>query len=72
MGETRETRLAEFHEENATTVIGLREGSMLRIDGDSMQLRGLRGAKLFRPGTPSEELAVGDDLSALLAQGSSK
>jgi dipeptidase E len=66
MGETRETRLAEFHEENDTAVIGLREGAMLRVDGDAMQLRGVRGAKLFQRGHPPAELAVGADLSGLL------
>jgi dipeptidase E len=68
MGETRETRLAEFHEENETPVIGLREGAMLRVSGESMQLRGLRGARLFQRGRTPEEIAVGADLSWLLAQ----
>jgi dipeptidase E len=31
MGETREQRLAEFHEENDVTVLGPREGSWLRV-----------------------------------------
>jgi len=66
MGETRETRLAEFHEENETVVIGLREGAMLRVDGDTMELRGLRGGRLFQRGSPAVDLAVGADLSALL------
>lgn len=68
MGETRETRLAEFHEENATPVIGLREGAMLRVSGESMELRGTRGARLFQRGQAPQELAVGTDLSWLLAQ----
>ena len=72
MGETRETRLAEFLEENATPVIGLREGAMLRVRGNSMQLVGLRGAKLFRRGSAAQELPVGADLSWLLVQGCSK
>ena len=32
MGETREVRLREFHEENETPVVGIREGSMLRVE----------------------------------------
>ena len=34
MGETRETRIREFHEENPVPVVGLREGAMLRVEGD--------------------------------------
>ncbi|MBI1869460.1 dipeptidase PepE [Candidatus Gottesmanbacteria bacterium] len=47
MGETREQRLKEFHEENETPVIGLREGSWLRVEGSKIQLKGTGGAKLF-------------------------
>ena len=36
MGETRETRIREFHEENETPVVGLREGAMLRIEDESV------------------------------------
>jgi dipeptidase E len=71
MGETRETRIAEFHEENTAPVIGLREGAMLRVSGERMDLRGTRGARLFQRGKPPEELALGADLSWLLAQGAS-
>lgn len=67
-GETREQRIAEFHEENALPVIGLREGAMLDVDGARMTLEGLRGARLFRHGRAPEELAPGSDLSFLLAR----
>lgn len=50
MGETREERLIQFLEENATPVVGLREGAMLRIDGDEIVLRGSTGARIFRRG----------------------
>src|SRR5207248_7105166 len=33
-GETREDRIREFHDENETPVVGLREGSMLRVEDD--------------------------------------
>ncbi|MCZ6649981.1 MAG: dipeptidase PepE [Acidobacteria bacterium] len=65
-GETRETRLREYHEMNDTTVIGLREGGILRIEGDRMILRGTAGARIFVKGRPPRETEPGADLSDLL------
>jgi dipeptidase E len=62
MGETRETRLLEFHEENDAPVIGLREGSMLRVEGESVVLKGQAGARLFRRGQEPVEIAAGSSL----------
>lgn len=67
MGETREQRLAQFHEENATPVIGLREGGMLQIDGDRMMLLGAPSARVFERGAEPVEHPSGSDLSFLLA-----
>lgn len=67
-GETREQRIAEFHEENALPVLGLREGALCDIDGARMTLAGLRGARLFRRGRAPEEFAPGADLSFLLGR----
>jgi dipeptidase E len=50
MGETRETRIREYHEENPWPVVGLREGAMLRVEADSVELRGRAGARIFRRG----------------------
>lgn len=66
MGETREERLLQFHEENAVPVLGLREGAWLRLEGPSATLGGTTGARLFRRGQPAQELATGADLSGLL------
>jgi len=60
MGETRETRIREFHEENAIAVLGLREGSMLRREGDSLRLLGEKTARLFRAGQEPMEVAAGE------------
>lgn len=60
MGETRETRIREFHELNDTLVVGIREGSMVRVEGDRAELVGAPGGKLFRRGQPPEERAAGD------------
>lgn len=66
MGETRAQRIAQFHEENPQPVVGLREGSMLRVDGDRMHLLGVTGARIFQRGHEPTEAAPGADLSDLL------
>jgi dipeptidase E len=54
-GETREERILQFLEENATPVIGLREPSMLRIVDDDVTLVGTTTARIFaRRHTPYE------------------
>ena len=59
MGETRETRINEFHHFNAQPVIGLREGSWLRAEQGQLTLRGKPSARLFQQGTTPHELAPG-------------
>ena len=58
-GETREERLREFHEENPTAVVGLREGTCLRIDDDRATLVGDRQARIFRRGEAPFEVDPG-------------
>ena len=58
-GETRDQRLREFHEENETAVLALREGSWVGISGNSVTLAGKPGAKLFRRDRPPEECRAG-------------
>jgi len=65
-GETREERIAQFHEENDPPVVGLREGAMLRIEADVVRLRGGSGARVFRKNQPSAEFSQGDNLDFLL------
>ena len=71
MGETRDTRLAEYHEENAIPVVGLREGAMLEIEGRSVKLVGETGGKLFVAGNSPLECAPGSSLSDVLWPGRS-
>lgn len=65
MGETREDRLMQFHEENETPVIALREGAMLRIENGNTTLRGSSGARIFRRGQTPEEVAPGAQLDLI-------
>ncbi|MGW1314293.1 dipeptidase PepE [Streptomyces sp. NPDC002426] len=66
-GETREERLTEFLEENDVPVLGLREGSWLRVQEDAATVQGARPARLFARGARPQELAAGTDVSRLLA-----
>jgi dipeptidase E len=66
MGETRETRIREFHEENETPVVGLREGAILRVEGASILLKGVAGARIFRRGEEPVEVTPVADLGPLL------
>ena len=66
MGETREQRLVEFLEENDRVVVGLREGTWARIEGDEGRLGGATGARIFRRGAEPEERPPGAALDDLL------
>lgn len=59
MGETREERIREFHEENDAPVVGLREGAWLLVDGPTVALQGSTGARLFRRSQLPAEFASG-------------
>ena len=65
MGETRETRIKEFHVFNSTAVLGLREGSWLEVNGDSIVLKGELTARLFERNIAPTEIETGKEISAL-------
>ena len=54
MGETREQRIKEFHEQNETPVVGLREGSWVQVEGGRAKLHGPKNARIFMPGMTLE------------------
>jgi dipeptidase E len=67
-GETRDDRLREFLVLNPRVrVVGLREGSMLRIEGRELALLGPHPLRLFESGQAPRDLSSGDPrLQALL------
>lgn len=64
-GETRETRIKEYHVFNDDTVVGLREGAMLRVVGSRVTLQGTTGARIFRKGLEPTEHLPGEPLDFL-------
>ncbi len=56
-GETRATRIKEFHTYNTTPVIGLREGSWLEVIDETILLKGTLTARYFTKGNEAIELA---------------
>jgi len=70
MGETQEERIQQFLEENREPVIGLREGSFLRVERASIVLKGARAARIFRRGQQPVEIQPGSELRDILSPGS--
>lgn len=65
--ETREERLLEFIEVNDNVyVVGLREGSILRVEGSNITLTGEHGARVFCKGKKTMNYTAPDSLQFLL------
>lgn len=66
-GETREQRIEEFLAVNRDMkVAGLREASLLYVDGQTVKLMGSRKLRLFEYGKEPVEFELNSDLSFLL------
>lgn len=59
-GETRETRIREFHCFNQQVVVGLREGSWLTIHDNVVTLEGTLHARIFSAGKEAVEVPPGE------------
>lgn len=66
MGESREQRISEFHQHNRQPVVGLREGSMLRVKGDQISLKGPHPMRVFLQGQKPMEFGPDEDINYLL------
>ncbi|MEZ4875855.1 MAG: dipeptidase PepE [Flavobacteriaceae bacterium] len=62
MGETRETRIQEFHTQNLLPVVGLREGSWLQVKGESIFLKGSLTARIFEKDKDPYEIVPHSEL----------
>jgi dipeptidase E len=66
-GETREQRIQEFIEINPDVyVVGLREGTMLKVINRTIDLIGPRPARIFRKGQEPAEIEAGENLGFLM------
>ena len=66
MGESRETRINEFHKFNDQFVIGLRESSYLQVEGDDIYLKGLKHAVIFKKDNEKFEIENGFNLKNII------
>jgi dipeptidase E len=64
-GETRETRIKEFHTINTQPVVGLREGSWLLVSDNKIELKGKLSARIFKTEKLPFEIETNSDLSEL-------
>ena len=62
-GETRETRIFEFHTQQSTPVVGLREGSWIEAKNNQFILRGKLNARIFIAGEAPFELSPGKPIN---------
>jgi len=65
MGETRETRIREFHAFNTQPVVGLREGTWLAVKNDSIILKGNLTARIFEYDKTPYEVPPETELTSL-------
>jgi dipeptidase E len=49
-GETRETRINEFHTQSSIPVVGLREGSWIRVQDEKITTEGYFASRIFEQG----------------------
>jgi len=61
--ETRDERIAEYHAVNANAVVGIEEGTMVRVEDGVATVIGRGRARLFRPGQPPEWVPSGSRLT---------
>ena len=66
MGESRQTRINEFHFFNKQLVVGLKEGSYLKVTGNEIVLKGEYNAVIFEKGKEPFEIKPGSSIDNLV------
>lgn len=66
MGETRETRIKEYHTQNSVPVVGLREGSWLKVLGNDITLKGTLSARIFEQDKAPIEVVPGTNINLII------
>src|SRR5262245_17773901 len=67
MGETQEERINQFLEETDAPVVGLREGTMLRIEQGKILLKGITSERVFRRDHCPVEIETDSTIGVLLS-----
>ncbi len=67
MGETRETRISEFHSQNDVHVLGLREGSWLQVHNNEIILKGNLAARFFKKAANPNEIPPETNITDLIS-----
>lgn len=62
-GETRETRIKEFHTQNNIPVVGLREGNWIRVKGSAITTEGSVSTRIFEQDKTPYEVNPGASLN---------
>jgi dipeptidase E len=65
MGETRETRIKEFHTQSDIPVFGIREGTALEIEGEALKIIGEHAVRVFTKGKEPFETSDAHELKRI-------
>ncbi len=65
MGETRETRIQEFHHFNTQPVVGLREGNWIEVNGQDITIKGKELTRVFEYNKAPYEIEPETSISKL-------
>src|ERR671922_812568 len=71
-GESRDDRIAEYHEVQDNAVVAIEEDTLLRIEDDAAEVLGSGGVKFFEKGQTPRWLSAGERLQPIRRLGSAR